>query len=636
MSHRNPRLPLILLAAFLVAFAALVALFHQQTRAYALQEAEKQIENALLTHRAMHSYIEDIQKPEIYRLKKEGKLYPEYFSAKLLSFTYIARGVKNFLNREREAAGLPPIYFKLAANNPRNPINTADPLERRLLARMNHEGLEEYKEVIELRGVPYLYLAQPIAPNRGSCMRCHGDPGNAPRELLDTYGDEAGFHEKLGDIRAMISIRVPLDAQLRDARRILLALSLTTFVVMGAIYLLIVWFLRRIERQQRALEEAHRAKSRFLATMSHEIRTPMNLVIGVSELLKETELSRDQRKYIDILSRNGDSLYTLINDVLDISKLEADGVILERIPFRLDETLNALATTFHFLAGERDLKLTIELPAEIEPRRVGDPTRLQQILMNLLGNAIKFTPDGGRITVTVEATEGEEERLRITVRDTGIGIAEAQRERIFRAFAQADDSTTRRFGGTGLGLHICRQLVELMGGRIWAESEEGKGACFSFELALPISDEAVIEPRPEGGEPHAELGGEPRRILLADDSDDNAFLLQVHLSREAYVLERVENGAQAVERFAAEAFDLVLMDMQMPVMDGYEATRRIRAWEAREGRQPIPIVALTAHAFKEDRDRAFAAGCTDYLTKPIRKARLLGAVARHSAAVNTE
>ena len=631
MPRRHPHFLWAILAVFLIAYGGLVTLFHHQTHAYALGEAEKKIENALLTHRAMHSYIEDVQKPEIYRLKREGKLYQEYFSPRILSFTYIARGVKRFLNEEREKAGMPPIYFKLAATNPRNPINTADPLERELLKRMNEEGLKEYKEVIELRGAPFLYVALPVAANRDSCMRCHGDPKDAPSELIQMYGDKAGFWERLDEIRAMISIRVPLAEQFEGARAIFLALSSITFVVMALILAMILWFMRRIDEQQRRLEEANRAKSRFLATMSHEIRTPMNLVIGVSELLKETDLNEEQRKYLEILGRNGDSLYALINDVLDISKVEAGEVILERIPFRLDELVTALSNTFHFLAGERDIRLATELPESIDTHRVGDPTRIQQVLMNLLANAIKFTPDGGRVTLVVDPVEGDEARLRVSVTDTGIGIPEEKREAIFGAFVQADDSTTRHFGGTGLGLHICRQLVELMGGRIWAESEQGSGSRFSFELPLPKSEHPVMEGSVAWAEPAATTPVEPRRVLLAEDSDDNAFLLQVHLSKGPYRLERVANGVEAVERFQRDTFDLVLMDMQMPVMDGYEATRRLRRWEESQGRKPTPMVALTAHAFKEDRDRALAAGCNDYLTKPIRKARLLAAVARHTS-----
>lgn len=247
MNTRNRRNLVWLLAAFVAAYGVLLLVFHQQTEKFAIEEAEKHIENALLTHRTIHSYVEDVQKPEIYRLKSEGKLYDEYFSPKVLSFTFIARGIKDFLNEERIKAGVPAVYFKLAAPNPRNPINTADAIENALLERMNQGEFEEYKKIHQQEDGPFLYYAMSINANKASCIRCHGSPEDAPKELVERYGEDTGYYEKEGEIRALISIRVPLSQQLQDAHAIFLWLSATTLVVFTIIFLIFWYFFRRMD-----------------------------------------------------------------------------------------------------------------------------------------------------------------------------------------------------------------------------------------------------------------------------------------------------------------------------------------------------------------------------------------------------
>ncbi|QKQ27893.1 DUF3365 domain-containing protein [Candidatus Reidiella endopervernicosa] len=266
LTSRSRNILIQLFLVFLVAYSALVAIYYNATHDYAIAEAEKLIESELLTHRAMHSYIEDIQKPEIYRLKDEGKLYREYFSPKILSFTFAARGVKELLNQERAKVDRPKIYFKLAAYNPRNPINTADTEELELLKKMNRDEIEEFKQIRDFEGQPHLYYAIPINPNKKSCMRCHSDPAIAPAELVEMYGDKAGFYEEIGDIRAMISIRVPLEQQFAESNQIFYGLSGITLGTLAAIYLLIVYFFRTIDHKQQQLITANIELNRLSVT----------------------------------------------------------------------------------------------------------------------------------------------------------------------------------------------------------------------------------------------------------------------------------------------------------------------------------------------------------------------------------
>jgi len=375
-----------------------------------------------------------------------------------------------------------------------------------------------------------------------------------------------------------------------------------------------------------AAESASRTKSDFLASMSHEIRTPMNSIMGIADLLAKTSLSPEQEKYVQIFRRAGDNLLNLINDILDLSKVEASQLELERTSFALNEHLQKVTEMVSTRAQEKGLSLVFEIAPDVSTDLIGDPTRLQQVLLNLLGNAIKFT-QSGEVTLRV-AAHGDSRvptALRFTVSDTGIGIPEEKLDQIFERFTQADSSTTRRFGGSGLGLTISRRLVELMGGRIWVESVVGEGSTFAF--AVPFEVWVAVNrsvSMPIGTNPETLLPF--LRILLAEDSPDNCMITQAYLEKTPYQVEIAETGAIACEMFAARHYDLVLMDRQMPVMDGLTATRTIRAWEKENHRKPTPIIALTASALKGDREKCLAAGCTAFLTKPIRQDVLLKAI----------
>ena len=393
-------------------------------------------------------------------------------------------------------------------------------------------------------------------------------------------------------------------------------------------------FERELQQAKAAAESASRTKSDFLASMSHEIRTPMNSIMGIADLLAKTALTPEQDKYVQIFRRSGDNLLNLINDILDLSKVEASQLDLERTGFSLTDHLEKVIEMVAPRAQEKALTLTCEIAPGVSNDLVGDPTRLRQVLLNLLGNAIKFT-EAGEVSLKVEPDQdfAVPTALRFTVSDTGIGIPKEKMSRVFERFTQADSSTTRRFGGSGLGLTISRRLVELMGGRIWVESHVGKGSLFGFAVPFEVWAEAN-RPADAPVGMAAEEPLRPLRILLAEDSPDNCTIALAYLEDTPYRVDVAETGVIACQMFKAGHYDLVLMDRQMPAMDGLTATRTIRAWETKHDRSPTPIIALTASALKGDRETCLAAGCTAYLTKPIKQDVLLQAIRDYSAAAS--
>lgn len=376
-----------------------------------------------------------------------------------------------------------------------------------------------------------------------------------------------------------------------------------------------------LRRAKEAAEESARAKGIFLATMSHELRTPMNGVLGCTQLLQDTSLTETQRQLIQTMHRSADALLVLVNDILDFSKIEAGKMTLETADVHLHALIDDVFTLVSEMVRRKGLALTVQVAPEVPDNLRGDPVRLRQILFNLIGNAIKFT-ESGRVEVRVQRLPSPVDLpdavvLEWSVSDTGIGMTDEQVGRLFQAYAQAESSTARRFGGTGLGLMICRQLVELMGGEIVVRSALGAGTTFTYStLLMPAMDRPAFS---IGGDEGVSVGNrrlEQRRILVADDNEVNQLVACKFLQKLGYQVEVVRNGREAVESLARVAYDAILMDCDMPDMDGYEATRAIRTREA-GGRNHIPIIALTGHATEEDERMCKAAGMDAVVTKPV-------------------
>ncbi len=499
--------------------------------------------------------------------------------------------------------------------------------------------------------------------------------------------------------------------------------------------------------------EAVRMKSEFLASMSHEIRTPLNAIIGMSDLMSETKLTNEQSRYVSVFKKAGDALLSLVNDILDLSKIEADQLLLEEIPFNVMELIEEVAEIYALQASDKNIEIIPNIDSDINIYRTGDPGRLKQIILNLISNALKFT-DEGEIVITLTNLNEKKDanNVLITVTDTGIGIPKAKLEAIFASFTQADTSTTRKYGGTGLGLTISKRLTEMMDGRIWVESEENKGSSFFVQLSLPeqtktsaikkdysgenivivdsrtsncqsinkqltssgascteansleeaalllkqetmpeawliesrllFLNEEIIGPynknidmskvillvNPKYMVEHSKLAKKnglkhlllkpikrkelikevnkvldkkyestadnivievqeeevkAKHILLVEDNPDNRMLIKAYLKKTPHSLDEAENGSIAVDMYKQGNYDLVFMDVQMPIMDGHEATKLIRAWEKEQNKERTIIVSLTAHAIKEEVDKCLAAGCDTHLSKPIKKATLL-------------
>jgi len=375
---------------------------------------------------------------------------------------------------------------------------------------------------------------------------------------------------------------------------------------------------------------ATNAKSLFLANMSHEIRTPMNGVVGMVEALKSTQLTEEQQEFLEIIDISSDNLLSVINDILDFSKVEAGQIEFENTTFNIHDSIEEVIKMISFKTNQKDLYLNFNFDRKIPEFLIGDPLRIKQILINLINNAVKFTTDGG-ITVYCKLVSlvNKTIEIKINVIDTGIGISPEVKGKLFKSFTQADASTTRKYGGTGLGLAISKSLTKMMNGEIGVDSVEGKGATFWFTIKLKTtSEESIIE------EFENEDIGKSKKslhILVAEDNSINQRVAQYNLEKLGHKIEIAENGELAVKMFESNNYDLIFMDIQMPIMDGLDATKKIRSIELKAGKtKKIPIVAMTANTLKGDKENFMNAGMTDYIGKPFKANELSTLIRRLS------
>ncbi len=615
--------------------AALVDYFDRQ----AFQaEARHRVEVVNQLGKAVRTYCKETLRPAV-------QAHTDKLILEAMSSTFVTRGVFEVFNRH-----MPQYRYRQAVLNPLNPRNKADEFEQRLVEQFRRNPqLKELDGYRQYHGRRSYYVARPILVER-RCLQCHHSPQTAPPELVARYGTQTGYGWKEGEVVGALLVYAPTEDLVAQYAWIRYTVW-GVFALMGAALLGGGAFAYRrllsmnhvLQLARRRADQANRAKSTFLANMSHEIRTPLTAILGFTEelLLQRRNQGADpeELEQLQTVLRNGRHLLGLINEILDLSKIEADKLQLEIQPCSPAEILADVASALTVRAQQKGIHFHVNIEGRIPARIHTDPTRLRQVLFNLAGNAIKFT-ERGSVTLTARVErKGRNKRLVFRIQDTGIGIDAETLQRLFRPFAQADASMSRRFGGTGLGLVISRRLAQQLGGDVQVESTPGQGSTFTLWLDLahlrPSTDlvgNEALRLKADTAKEAPAAAKLPRleglRVLLAEDGPDNQRLICAILKKAGADVHLAADGQEAVEKLQQLLQQqtpphVILMDMQMPHLDGYQAVRLLR----QQGFQG-PIVALTANAMQGDREKCLQAGCSDYLTKPIRREQLLRTVAR--------
>ena len=527
----------------------------------------------------------------------------------LVPITLLPEVYKEFANKNGH-----DIEIKVFSDRPRDPENTATPQELKVIEYLKKHKTNGYLKKLKDTYIYYepLYIKQ-------TCLKCHTTKKEAPKYIREHYDKAYGY--KLGDLRGVISIKISdskfLEVVTKSFYKRIIEDILLYILILG-----IFWFLikkiekmekehiYKLEQEKLKAQRSEQTKSEFLANMSHEIRTPLNAMVGFVTLLKEKNLDKESKEYIDIMKKSSDVLLNVINDILDLSKVEAGKLHTEQNPFYLKEEIDLLYNLFEVKAEEKGIKL-IKKEENTDVYLISDSIRIKQIISNLLSNAVKFTPKDKNIYFEVKYDE-KEEKLFIKIKDEGIGIDKDKLSNIFEAFSQEDTSTTRKYGGTGLGLTISYQLVKLLGGELNVKSEKGEGSEFYFSIPVkkttPIKKEQKIRNK-----------NFKYTILLVEDNKANQMFLGIVLKKLGIKYDIANDGIEAVELYKKnyKKYDLILMDENMPNMSGSEATIEIRKFEENKKLKKVFIVAVTANALSGDKEKFINIGMNEYITKPI-------------------
>lgn len=612
------KLWIVFIASLIIFILLVVSIFHE-CRTLAINEAEKNLEGFLLSHRAIRSFVEQVQKEEIYRLKRQNLLYEDYFSPKLLSSTFIARNIKDAQNLERKKRGLDELYFKFASSNPRNPINQADVAEQQLLYDFNHGNSEEYRAVVDTAEGESLYYAIPVGRNVQSCMHCHGLPEDAPKEMLEKYGSIAGFHEKVGDIRALMSVRVPLAGLMKEADRTALLLSLFIFVLFVIAFWLVYIYLRKMDFQELIkirLQKAEKMESIGLMAggVAHDLNNILAGIINYPELmLRKIPQDSDLRGSLIAIQQSGQRAAAVVADLLTVARGVAVKKELVDLNLLIKEHLNS-PEFFKLKADWPEIDFSADLSSE-KLSLLCSPIHLKKSFVNLLTNAYEANLGKGKCQLSTglkyfPANEAKQynaavgEYVYIKVTDTGSGIKETDLPHIFEPFY-----STKKMGksGTGLGLSVVWNTVKDHQGIVTVDSDNS-GTAFVLYFPLAFSEPSL----PEIQAPFSELMGCQERILVVDDEPHLRDIAAQMLTELNYSVRTVSSGEDAVLHLSSEKTDLVLLDMLMePGMNGRQSYEQIIKLQPDQ-----KAVVVSGFSASSDVKETLALGAGGFIKKP--------------------